>query len=57
VEREVEVTREACAQGTFFGFPRESTMAVAEAQGFVYFSGVVLVWWCFIMCLWWLQFV
>jgi hypothetical protein len=29
-------------------------MAVAEAQGLVFSSSVVLAWWCFDTCVWWL---
>jgi hypothetical protein len=39
----VEVTSEACAQGSFFGVTRESAMAIAKAKGLDYFSSVVLV--------------
>jgi hypothetical protein len=39
----VDVTSGACAQGTFFGFFRQSVLAVAEAQGLVYSSDIVLV--------------
>jgi hypothetical protein len=31
---------------------KESTKAIAEAQGLDYFSGVVLAWWCFATCVW-----
>jgi hypothetical protein len=34
-DRDVEVTSGVCAQCAFFGFYRESAMAVAEAQGLV----------------------
>jgi hypothetical protein len=39
----VVVTSRAGAQGAFFGSFQESTMVVAEAQGLVYSSSVVLV--------------
>jgi hypothetical protein len=44
-EREVEVTSKACAQDAFFEFFRESTLAISKAQGSVFSSSVVLVWW------------
>jgi hypothetical protein len=36
---------------------RESAIVVVEAEGAVYSSSFVLVWWCFDIFVWWLRFV
>jgi hypothetical protein len=54
-ERGVEVISGACAQGAYFGYHRESTMAIAETQGLDYLYSVILVGWCFDTYLWRLQ--
>jgi hypothetical protein len=46
MEREVEMTSKACTQGASFGFFWKSMLAISEAQGPIFSSSVVLVWWC-----------